>query len=194
MEIQEKNRRDIPLWNIAALGKKELRRRCEPRRSSNNILIYFIIIFNKSYKIRDALALITPVRDQHGNLSGDRISVPVIGGDQLQLFFIDLPVISKHKADPKPILCHLNGNIKVWNLLFLVGAASKLVFLLLFDDHADHRVIEGLDQRHMLNGIDGCALWCDDVKLFLKQADLIAEIREIAADEPDVDGVVDQIL
>jgi len=22
MEIQEKNRRDIPLWNIAALGKK----------------------------------------------------------------------------------------------------------------------------------------------------------------------------
>ena len=69
MEIQEKNRRGIPLWNIVALGKKELRRRCEPRRSSRNMLIHLIIIFNKSYKIRDTLTLITPVRDQHGNLS-----------------------------------------------------------------------------------------------------------------------------
>ena len=75
-----------------------------------------------------------------------------------------------------------------------MGAASKLAFPPLIDDHADHRVIEGLDQRHMLNGIDGCSFWCDDVKFFLKQADLIAEIREIAADEPDVDSVVDQVL
>ena len=194
MEIQEKNRRDIPLWNIAALGKKELRRRCEPRRSSNNILIYFIIIFNKSYKIRDTLTLITPVRDQHGNLSGDRISVPVIGGDQLQLFFIDLPVISKHKADPKPILCHLNGNIKVWNLLLFVGAATKLAFPPLIDDHADHGIVEGLNKRHLFDRVQRSVFRGNDVELFLKQADLIAEIREIAADEPDVDGVVDQVL
>ena len=164
MEIQEKNRRGIPLWNIAALGKKELRRRCEPRRSSNNILIHLIIIFNKSYKIRDTLTLITPVRDQHGNLSGDRISVLVIGGDQLQLFFIDLPVISKHKADPKPILCHLNGNIKVWNLLFFMGAASKLAFPPLIDDHADHGIVEGLNKRHLFDGVQRSAFRGNDVE------------------------------
>ena len=194
MEIQEKNRRGIPLWNIAALGKKELRRRCEPRRSSNNILIHLIIIFNKSYKIRDTLTLITPVRDQHGNLSGDRISVPVIGGDQMQLFFIDLPVISKHKADPKPILCHLNGNIKVWNLLFFMGAASKLAFPPLIDDHADHGIVEGLNKRHLFDGVQRSAFRGNDVELFLKQADLISEIREIAADEANVDRVIDQVL
>ena len=194
MEIQEKNRRGIPLWNIAALGKKELRRRCEPRRSSNNILIHLIIIFNKSYKIRDTLTLITPVRDQHGNLSGDRISVPVLGGDQLQLFFIDLPVISKHKADPKPILCHLNGNIKVWNLLFFMGAASKLAFPPLIDDHADHGIVEGLNKRHLFDGVQRSAFRGNDVELFLKQADLISEIREIAADEANVDRVIDQVL
>ena len=132
MEIQEKNRRGIPLWNIAPDHEPEMERfrtftitskivtgkyRFSVRTDQESV--HPVIVFHKPDKIGNSLAFIAVIRDQHGNLSGDRISVPVIGGDQLQLFFINLPVISKHKADPKPILCHLNGNIKVGNLLFL---------------------------------------------------------------------------
>ena len=48
--------------------------------------------------------------------------------------------------------------------------------------------------RHMFDGIHGCCFRGNDVELFLKQAYLVTEIREIAADETDIDRIVDQIL
>ena len=75
-----------------------------------------------------------------------------------------------------------------------MGTASELTFPPLIDDHADHRIIEGLDEWHMFDGIHGCCFRGNDVELFLKQAYLIAEIREIAVDETDIDRIVDQIL
>ena len=46
----------------------------------------------------------------------------------------------------------------------------------------------------MFDGIHGCCFRGNDVELFLKQAYLVTEIREIAADETDIDRIVDQIL
>ena len=52
-------------------------------RQPDPISVYSVIVFHKPDKIRDSLAFIAAVRDQHGDFSGNRISVPVISRDQL---------------------------------------------------------------------------------------------------------------
>ena len=59
-----------------------------------------------------------------------------------------------------------------------VGAASKLAFPPLIDDHADHGIVEGLNKRHLFDRVQRSVFQGNDVELFLKQADLIAEIRK----------------
>ena len=96
MEIQEKNRRGIPLWNIAPDHEPEMERFRTFTITSKIVIgkyrfsvrtdqesVHPVIVFHKPDKIGNALTFIAAVRDQHGDFSGNRISVPVISRDQL---------------------------------------------------------------------------------------------------------------